>query len=86
MSIILYEHARFTGRELPLTQSLDDFRKTSFNDIASSVRVKEGTWKLWEHINYTGRSYQVTPGDYDVQIINEKIGNDLISSVQLIQK
>ena len=86
MSIILYAHAGFQGKELTLESSTSDLRSSNFNDKASSVKVRSGTWKLWEHFNFTGRCYQVGPGDYDIGIIREKIGNDVISSVELLPK
>ena len=83
MTITLYEHAGFQGRELILHNSTPDLRQVNdFNDIASSVEVSEGQWKLWEHINYTGRSFVVGPGRYDIAQIKAKIGNDVISSVE----
>ena len=80
--IILYEHAQFKGKELALESSISDLRSSNFNDKASSVKVQSGTWKLWEHINFTGRCYEVGPGDYDFGIISAQIGNDVISSVE----
>ena len=82
MTIKLYEHADFKGRELTLHDSTPDLRKLDFNDKASSVVVSEGQWKLWEHINYTGKFFVVGPGRYDIAVIREKIGNDVISSVE----
>ena len=83
MTIKLYEHAGFKGRELTLHDSTPDLRQVNdFNDIASSVVVSEGQWKLWEHINYTGRSFVVGPGRYDFAQISAQIGNDVISSVE----
>ena len=82
MTITLYEHGGFQGRELILHNSTPDLRKLDFNDKASSVVVSEGQWKLWEHVNYTGRSFVVGPGRYDIAQIKAKIGNDVISSVE----
>ena len=86
MSIILYAHGGFKGRERALESSIGDLRSSNFNDKASSVKVQSGTWKLWEHVNFTGRCYQVGPGDYDIGIISAQIGNDVISSVELVPK
>ena len=86
MTIKLYEHADFKGRELTLHDSTPDLRKLDFNDKASSVVVSEGQWKLWEHINYTGKFFVVGPGRYDIAVIREKIGNDVISSVEKLPK
>ena len=83
MSITLYEHADFKGREVTLQNSTPDLRQVNeFNDISSSVVVSGGQWKLWEHVNYKGKFYIVGPGRYNIDVIREKIGNDLISSVE----
>ena len=83
MSITLYEHAQFKGREVTLLYSTPDLRHVNdFNDIASSVIVSDGKWRLCEHIDYQGHFYEVGPGRYDFDVISEKIGNDLISSVK----
>ena len=66
-----------------MTKSTPNLVIKGFNDIASSVEVTEGTWKLWEHVGYKGKSFIVTPGKYNIAVIHEKIGNDVISSVEL---
>lgn len=86
MSLTLYEHANFKGREVTLTQSTPDLRQVNdFNDIASSAKVRSGTWILYEHANYQGRFYQATRGDISMDLLKEKLGNDLISSVKLVK-
>ena len=85
MSITLYTAAHFRGRELDLTESVPNLRAVGgFNDVVSSVEVKVGQWKLWEHFDYKGRSYVVGPGKYNIAQIRQNIGNDVISSVQLL--
>ena len=66
-----------------MTDSTPNLVVKGFNDIASSVEVAKGTWKLWEHVDYKGNSFVVTPGKYNIGEIREKIGNDVISSVEL---
>ena len=86
MSITLYEHADYKGRKLTLTESTPNLVRKRFNDIASSVVVAKGTWKLWEHVDYQGKSFIVTPGKYNIGEIHDKIGNDVISSVELCEE
>jgi len=86
MSITLYEHADYKGRKLTLTESTPNLVRKRFNDIASSVVVAKGTWKLWEHVDYQGNSFIVTPGKYNIGEIHDKIGNDVISSVELCEE
>ena len=66
-----------------MTESTPNLVRKDFNDIASSVVVTMGTWKLWEHVDYKGKFFVVTPGKYNISEIREKIGNDVISSVEL---
>ena len=83
MSITLYEHADFRGREITLYKSTPDLRLVNdFNDKASSAKVTSGVWQLYEHVDYKGKYMEVTPGDYNSAIIIEKLGNDIISSVK----
>ena len=84
-SVTLYEHADYKGRKLTLTESTPNLVWRGFNDIASSVEVAKGTWKLWEHVDYKGNSFVVTPRKYNIGEIREKIGNDVISSVELCE-
>lgn len=84
MSITLYEHADFNGRKVILTESNMDLTQIGFNDKASSLKVASGTWIVYQHINYEGRSYQVSAGSYNYGDICGSIGNDVISSVKLI--
>ena len=83
VTIKLYEHAGFKGRELTLHDSTPDLRQVNdFNDIASSVEVVDGYWRMCEHVDYKGRNIMVGPGRYDYPVISKTIGNDCISSVQ----
>ena len=66
-----------------MTESTPNLVRKDFNDIASSLEVTKGTWKLWEHVDYKGKFFVVTPGKYNINEIREKIGNDVISSVEL---
>ena len=69
-----------------MTDSTPNLVVKGFNDIASSVEVAKGTWKLWEHVDYKGNSFVVTPGKFNIGEIREKIGNDVISSVELCEE
>ena len=40
---------------------------------------------LYEHADYKGNSFVVTPRKYNIGEIREKIGNDVISSVELCE-
>lgn len=83
-SITLFEHAGFSGRDLELHKSTPNFVPLGFNDKASSIKVASGTWIVYEHINYEGKYWEIGPGEYDIKVLHEKIGNDVISSVKLL--
>ena len=82
MSIKLYEHWRYEGREVSLTDSNTNLVNIGFNDKVSSVKVESGKWILWEHIQFEGKYYIIGPGHYDVEHLKQIIGNDKVSSVQ----
>ncbi len=84
--IKLYEHADFKGREVALTISANNLTNFGFNDVISSVKVVRGTWILYKDSNFQGKSYQIGPGSYGMGDISAKIGNDVVSSVQLVGK
>lgn len=84
MSITFYEQAGFTGKCFMITESNSDFAKADFNAKATSVRVSSGTWLLYEHVNFEGRSYQVSSrGTYDFSEISAAIGTDVVASAKL---
>ena len=67
MSIKLYEHWQYEGREVSLTDSNTNLVNIGFNDKVSSVKVDCGTWILWEHIHFEGKYYIIGLGHYDVE-------------------
>lgn len=81
--ITLFRDAGFKGTALPLLESVPNFKHIGFNDEASSVKVEQGNWTLFEHVDYEGKSMAVSPGSYDVHELREGVGNDVISSVKL---
>ena len=82
MSIILYQHKDFKGRQVPLSDSCADLRKIGFNDKASSVEVERGRWILWKDIEFSGRYYIIGSGSYNLEPVRQMLGNDVLSSVQ----
>ncbi len=80
--IVLYEHLDFKGKALGLSDSEPQLVKYGFNDIISAVVVLTGKSTLYEHEHYQGRSCELTPGRYNVNEIQSKIGNDTVSSIK----
>jgi hypothetical protein len=66
--LILFEDSQYRGRALRVnaTSGSGDSNLTNqgFNDKTSSIKVIRGTWQVYEHSNYTGRTKTLRPGDY----------------------
>jgi hypothetical protein len=88
----IYEHANFTGRRAVVVEDssnvITDFG-SDFNDIVSSVRVKEGPGfvagkqaQLFRDINFLGGKVDLPPGDY-ANIGTSHGFNDVVSSVKV---
>ena len=78
-AIVLFEHDHYNGRMLTLYGSLNEF--TLFNDRVSSIIVIGGTWKIYEHRVYRGRSQTLNSSEY---LTGFDIGDNGLSSVQLL--
>ncbi len=61
---IFYERAGFEGRSLTVADPLDDFRRSGFNDRASSVMVVGELWELCDSVAFGGRCVVLRPGRY----------------------
>ncbi|MBC7917178.1 MAG: glycine zipper 2TM domain-containing protein [Rhodoferax sp.] len=61
---IFYERDGFEGRSLTVGDPLDDFRRSGFNDRASSVMVVGERWELCESVAFGGRCVVLRPGRY----------------------
>lgn len=60
----LYSQPGFRGSEITLHGGSSNFRDLGFNDRASSVVVRSGTWELCEHKNFGGYCAVFERGDY----------------------
>ena len=76
---VFYEHEGFKGRSLTVDAALDDFRRSGFNDSASSVVVTGERWEVCQDIRYNGRCIVLRPGQYASLAAMDL--NDRISSV-----
>ncbi|XP_072021887.1 epidermal differentiation-specific protein-like [Amphiura filiformis] len=84
-NIVLYEHTNYGGTAVSFQYQIDNLGYYHFNDQASSVKVKTGTWILYEHSNCNGRQYIVTEGSYpDWNAWNGS--NDQISSLRPVKE
>ncbi|HEX5904707.1 MAG TPA: beta/gamma crystallin-related protein [Candidatus Nitrosocosmicus sp.] len=79
--IVVYEHVNYSGAEWRInfiTSNVGSF----WNDKISSIIVISGTWEFFEHINYGGRVWVLTPGYY-ISVSNFGIPHDVISSFRV---
>ena len=76
--ITLFTDDHFRGPSVTLRDANPDLVRMGFNDRASSVRVRSGTWELCEHAGFGGQCRILQPGDYD----SLRGFNDVISSVR----
>jgi uncharacterized protein YcfJ len=80
--VTFYEREGFSGRTLSTQQDVGDFRRASFNDMASSAVVAGGRWEVCDAAGFTGRCVVLSPGHYASL---ETIGlNDSVSSVRSV--
>ncbi len=64
-AIALFRRFEFSGSMLVLSGSLSNLHGYGFDDILSSYIITGGSWRLYEHPGYTGRSSSHGPGHYD---------------------
>jgi hypothetical protein len=80
-SVVVYEHVDFGGRHESYYNSTPDLRNSDMNDLISSIKVRGGTWKFCENVNYEGRCETLETGEY--RQLNNRM-NDAISSIQRV--
>lgn len=81
MSVQIFVDSQFSGTA---SGSLDrdcSYVGDFWNDKISSIKVYSGTWEFFEHANFQGRSFQLTPGQYP-WVTNA--WNDMISSFKQV--
>lgn len=83
-SIILYDAPGFKGKEIKLTEDTPTFSDLGFNNRTTSIKVVNGTWILYQDADFKGWYIRLSEGDYDSAYIQEKIGNDTISSAKIL--
>jgi hypothetical protein len=62
--ITLFEGDNFSGRRFAVNGSMPNLDQTGFNDRASSVIVRGGTWQLCSDAYYRGNCVTLQPGNY----------------------
>jgi hypothetical protein len=61
---ILFEHTNLQGQSIVVRNALPNLDRTSFNDRAESILIREGLWEVCTDANYRGRCVQLAPGEY----------------------
>jgi uncharacterized protein YcfJ len=80
--VTFYEDPGFHGRSFSTTSDIGDFRRSGFNDRASSVTVTGENWQACDDIGYAGRCVFLRPGNYPNLAAMGM--NDSISSVRMV--
>ena len=62
--ITLFEHADFQGRSITLRGPASNFDRNGFNDVASSMIIRSGSWMLCTDAYFAGRCDTFGPGRY----------------------
>jgi hypothetical protein len=61
----LFSREDFRGQRVVIADgAANDFRSFNFNDRASSVIVRSGTWEMCEHVNFQGQCAVFERGEY----------------------
>ncbi|KAM9805129.1 gamma-crystallin M2-like [Neosynchiropus ocellatus] len=60
--IVFFEDVNFQGRSYECSGDCLDLR--SYFSRCNSLKVDSGSWVLYEHPNYTGYQYVLSPGEY----------------------
>jgi hypothetical protein len=80
--LTLFADSNFRGNRVTIDREAPNLSDFGFNDRASSIVVRSGTWLLCEHANYGGRCAEFGPGEY-----RELPGfNDAISSARQVDR
>jgi hypothetical protein len=62
--LTLFADHNFRGNQVTLQGDVPNLRDVGFNDRASSVIIRSGTWQICEHKDFGGYCAELTPGEY----------------------
>lgn len=80
--VTFYEHEGFQGRSFTAEQPIANFRRSGFNDRASSAVVRGERWEVCEDSGYRGRCVVLRRGQYPSLAAMGL--NDRVSSVRTV--
>ncbi|XP_072047003.1 beta-crystallin B2-like [Amphiura filiformis] len=84
-SIELYQHGSYGGKSVSFEYEINDLKNYDFNDEVTSIKVKMGTWILYEDGDFKGQQYIVTEGSYP-EAKDWKGRNDKITSLRPVKE
>jgi len=62
--ITLYQGPGFQGRSFVTAGAIENLQRTDFDDVASSVVVRDGRWEACTRPDFTGVCAELVPGQY----------------------
>jgi Beta/Gamma crystallin len=62
--LTLFENDNFNGRRFGVNSSVSNLASAGFNDRASSVVVRSGTWQVCDDAYFRGHCVMLQPGEY----------------------
>src|ERR1700694_3853050 len=62
--ITLFEGPNFQGRNMTLRGEADNLDRTGFNDLTSSIIVRDGVWEVCVDAYFQGGCTHLRPGEY----------------------
>jgi len=81
---VFYENEGFQGRTFTADSPIADFRRSGFNDRASSVVVRGERWEVCDAAGFSGRCVILRPGQY--ASLAAMGLNDSVSSVRTVSR
>jgi hypothetical protein len=81
--LTLYESDNFNGRAFSVRDAVGNLSDHGFNDRASSVIIRSGTWQICDDAYYGGQCIVLGPGRYSS--LRQMGMNDRISSARTVR-
>lgn len=85
--VTIYTDQAFRGPIRVLTQSCMNLSEIGMNDTISSLTVRampsESVVSAYDNGDYQGNVSHLLPGEYDVDVLQQGVGNDKISSLKI---
>jgi hypothetical protein len=82
--IVLFAGENFRGPRIQVESPVPNLARSGFNDLASSISVRRGTWQVCDDTAFRGNCVMLSEGEYPTL---RNIGlNDRVSSVRDMQE